>query len=455
VNERPSRIVWGASVTAWLTLVALFAITILSYTDRYVFSVLADSVRTDLALSDAQLGLIQGAAFAFSYSTAALVLIRWADALPGRALLLTGLVVWSFGTLLSGLAHSLEALAAARMMVGLGEAALFPATIPMISRLFPPQRRGFATSLLVIGSIAASGVALIVSGTLLQVSHAMHTATWLGISESSSWRFVLIVLGVPAILGAPLVLLIPASATGAGPTTVQAKEARPGLDTNEREPQAVRTRRRLILGFLLAGMTLWALVDYGLNAWLASDLMRRFGATPGDIAGQLGVASTIAGTLGPLTGGFLGDWLQTTRLHAARTLVCVVTVLLAIPTTLLSLAPSMALCVILFSVYTFLTAIAFTVAVTALQEAAPPSFRGRTMALQGFLCTSVGMGVGPFAVARLSDYLAADGSRLAVALTAVSTPTLSVGALLFVIAWLRSRNVTNSEPIVRMSRIYD
>jgi MFS family permease len=455
VNERPSRTVFGASVTAWFTLAGLFAITILSYTDRYVFSVLVDSVRTDLAMSDAQLGLIQGAAFAFSYSTAALVLIRWADALPGRALLLTGLVVWSVGTLLSGLARSFEALAAARMLVGLGEAALFPATIPMVSRLFPPHRRGFATSLLVIGSIAASGVALIVSGTLLQAFQGMHTATWLGISESSSWRFVLIVLGVPAILGAPLVLLIPVSSTGAGATTVQAEGAGQGLGTNEGAAHAIPTRRRLVLGFLLAGMTLWALVDYGLNAWLASDLMRRFGATPGEIASQLGIASTIAGTVGPLTGGFLADWLQTTRVRAARVLVCVVAVLLAIPATLLSLAPSMALCVILFSVYTFLTAIAFTVAVTALQEAAPPSYRGRTMALQGFLCTSVGMGVGPFAVARLSDSLVTDGSRLAVALAAVSTPTLSVGALLFVLAWWRSRAVTNSEPIVSMSRIYD
>jgi hypothetical protein len=60
------------------------------------------------------------------------------------------------------------------------------------------------------------------------------------------------------------------------------------------------------------------------------------------------------------------------------------------------------------------------------------------MALQGFLCTSVGMGVGPFAVARLSDSLAADGSRLTVALAVVSTPTLAVAAVLFVLAWIKS-----------------
>jgi MFS family permease len=432
VKGREPRIVFGASVTAWLTLAALFAVTILSYTDRSVFSVLADSVRADLALSDAQLGLIQGATFAFSYSTAALVLIRWADALPGRALLLTGLVVWSAGTLLSGLAHSFASLAVSRMIVGLGEAVLFPATIPMVSRLFPPHRRGLAISLLIIGSIAASGVALIVSGTLLQVFQSLHTAALLGIAESSSWRLVLMTLGAPAILGAPLILLIPASSTAAG-----AVVAPVAADS----PRATQTGQRSVLGFLLAGMTLWALVDYGLNAWLASDLMRTFKATPGEIASQLGVASTIAGGMGPLVGGFLADWLLTTRVRAARLVVCVLGALLVTPLTLLSLAPSMGDRVVLFSLYTFVTAIAFTVAVTALQEASPPSYRGRAMALQGFLCTSVGMGVGPFAVARISDYLAADGSRLSLALAAVSTPTVLVVASLFVLAWLRSADV--------------
>ena len=393
---------------------------------------LADSVRADLRLSDAQLGLIQGATFAFSYSAAALVLIRFADALPSRALLLTGLVVWSVGTLLSGLARSFEALSIARMLVGLGEAALFPATIPMISRLFPPQRRGFAISVLVVGSIAASGVALIVSGTLLQAFQALHLATRLGIGASASWRLVLIVLGAPAILAAPLILLIPVSPGGGGVTAETVESAL---------PQASQVGRRSILAYLLAGMTLWAVVDYGLNAWLASDLMRVFGATPGEIAAKLGVATTVAGSVGPLAGGFLADWLQGKRVRAARALVCAVAVLLTAPLTLLSLAPSILICVILFASYTFLTAIAFTVAVAALQEASPPTFRGRTMALQGFLCTSVGMGVGPFAVARLSDYLAADGSQLKVALATISAPAISVSAVLFVFAWMRSRSV--------------
>jgi MFS family permease len=435
VTQRLPRIIYGASVTAWLTLAALFAITILSYTDRYVFSVLANSVRVDLGLSDSQLGLIQGATFAFSYSAAALVLIRWADALPGRALLLVGLVIWSAGTLLSGLSHSFATLSVARMLVGLGEAALFPATVPMVSRLFPPQRRGFAISVLIIGSIAASGVALIVSGTLLQLFQSLPATARFGIAEASSWRVVLILLGAPAILAAPLILLIPSSAQG----DIVTAESSDAAKVRAAEHRTSQSARRSILAFLLAGMTLWALVDYGLNAWLASALMRTFRATPGEIAGQLGVASTIAGSVGPLAGGFIADWLHSARVRAGRTLVCVLAIFLATPLTLLSLAPSMMLNVMLFSFYTFLTAVAFTVAVAALQEAALPSFRGRAMALQGFLCTAVGMGVGPFAVARLSDFLAVDGSRLAVALAAISTPTLSVAAILFVFAWLRSR----------------
>ena len=390
-------------------------------------------MRADLGLSDTQLGLILGATFAVSYSAAALVLIRWADSLPSRTLLLTGLVVWSAGTLVSGLAHSFTTLSAARMIVGLGEAALFPATIPLVSRLFPPQRRGFAISVLVVGSVAASGVALIVAGTLLQVFQSLRTAALLGIPESNSWRLVLIVLGAPAILAAPLILLIPASSPGAGTVVAPVYAG---------EPHSAQSGQRSVLGFLLAGMTLWALVDYALNAWLASDLMRTFNATPGQIASQLGVASTIAGGVGPLLGGVLADWLLTTRIRSAKVLVCVLGASLTIPLTLLSLAPSMGGRIVLFCLFTFVTALVFTIAVTALQEVAPPSYRGRAMALQGFLCTSVGMGVGPFAVARISDYLAADGSRLSPALAAVSMPALCVSALLFVLAWSRSAQIS-------------
>src|SRR3979409_1563097 len=129
---------------AWTVVAILIATAVLSYTDRQVLSLLVDPIRGDLSISDTQISLLLGTAFAVVYGIAGVPLGYLADRTSRRNLIFGGLLVWSVGTIACGLSQSVGQLFASRLVVGLGEAVLSPAAISLISDYFPPSRRGTA-----------------------------------------------------------------------------------------------------------------------------------------------------------------------------------------------------------------------------------------------------------------------------------------------------------------------
>ena len=127
---------------AWTVVAILIATAVLSYTDRQVLSLLVDPIRGELGISDTQVSLLLGTAFAVVYGIAGIPLGFLADRTSRRNLIFAGVVVWSCGTLACGFSHSFGQLFAARIVVGLGEAVLSPAAISLISDYFPPVAPG-------------------------------------------------------------------------------------------------------------------------------------------------------------------------------------------------------------------------------------------------------------------------------------------------------------------------
>jgi predicted MFS family arabinose efflux permease len=84
---------------AWTVVAILIATAILSYTDRQVLSLLVDPIRADLGISDTQISLLLGTAFAVVYGFAGIPLGFLADRTSRRNLIFGGVLVWSIGTL--------------------------------------------------------------------------------------------------------------------------------------------------------------------------------------------------------------------------------------------------------------------------------------------------------------------------------------------------------------------
>jgi hypothetical protein len=159
MGARPSR------RGRWPTIGLLLAAAILSYTDRQILSLLVYPITGDLGISDLQIGIMQGMAFAFVYVFSGLPAGHLAHTRGRRGILLTGLAIRSLATIGCGLAAGIGSFVAARIFVGIGEAALASATTSIIADLFPLRERGRALAALVAGMNVSSGLAIVIGGS--------------------------------------------------------------------------------------------------------------------------------------------------------------------------------------------------------------------------------------------------------------------------------------------------
>src|SRR6185312_8768445 len=168
----PGEPPWPPATRGWWAVGVFCIAAILSYSDRQILSLLVDPIRADLHVTDVQVGLLQGAAFALIYAVAGVALGRAADVLPRRLVIVTGVAIWSVATLACGYAGSFGALFLARAAVGVGEAALAPATMSIITDSFPVNRRGAGTGAFLMGMVIGGGVAITLGGFILQAAQA-------------------------------------------------------------------------------------------------------------------------------------------------------------------------------------------------------------------------------------------------------------------------------------------
>jgi sugar phosphate permease len=152
-----------APLYSWYALGVLFAVYLANFVDRQILSILANDIKADLALTDAELGFLYGTSFAIFYALFGIPLGRLADSWSRTRLLALGLTLWSLMTALSGFARSGAALAAARVGVGVGEATASPCAYSLISDWFPQRLRGTAIGIYSGGLFVGSGLSLLIS----------------------------------------------------------------------------------------------------------------------------------------------------------------------------------------------------------------------------------------------------------------------------------------------------
>ncbi len=405
----------------WMVGVFAFA-GLMSYTDRVVLSALVDPIRRDLVISDSRISLLQGAAFAIVYVLAGLPFGRLADRSTRIRLIVVGATVWSAGTILCGLAPSFWTLFAARIMVGIGEAALAPAAVSMISDCFPPTQRGTAVGVFLTGMVAGGPTAVAVGGVLLGAGQGGVFSGWPIVGTIAPWRAVLLLIGGAGLLVPCLGLTI-------------REPVRRELGVQGALPLGEVVRRfssqRAGLAPLYLGLALLSIGDYGILSWMPTLLSRRFAFKPVEIGALFGLVSALGGIVGSVVGGVLSDAAERFGGTRARLGAVAVAALIAAGGAGLVAASSSTEALAGLGIWTFASNLAGTGGMAALGVVVPNEIRGVSISLVAFCNTLLGLGFGPTLVALTTERVYHDPVAVGLAMATTIVPAGVLGAIMF------------------------
>ncbi len=183
---------------AHYVLFVLVIVYFFNFVDRQILSILAEDIKADLGVTDAQMGFLYGTVFAVFYAVFGIPLARFADVWVRRSLIASGLLFWSAMTALSGTARSFLLLTVYRIGVGIGEASASPAAYSMLSDYYPPRRRATVIAIYSSGVYIGGGIGIFLGGWILDAwANLYPTDAPLGLK---GWQVAFMAVGIPGIL---------------------------------------------------------------------------------------------------------------------------------------------------------------------------------------------------------------------------------------------------------------
>lgn len=204
----------------------LVLVYILNFLDRQIISILADDIKADLGISDADIGFLYGTAFAVFYAIFGIPLGRLADVWTRRTLISIGLSFWSLMTALSGFAQNALQLTLARIGVGVGEASATPAAFSMLSDSFPPRIRATVLALYSSGVYIGAGLGLLLGGQIVDRWQAAFPDGGAPL-DLAGWQAAYLAVGIPGLLLAIWVRTLREPKRGAADGTAHQPEPHP------------------------------------------------------------------------------------------------------------------------------------------------------------------------------------------------------------------------------------
>lgn len=416
----------ASTLAGWFAVGALLSAYAVSFLDRQLLTLLVAPIEASLGIGDAQIGILQGPAFAAFYATMGLPLGWLADRTHRARLIAIAIIFWSSMTIASGLSSNFTQMLLARFGVGLGEAALVPAAVSLLADLFSAERRALPISIFTCGLVVGSGLALTLGGALISfATHSASTLPLLGpfLIGLEPWNIVFICAGLLGLPVAAIVLLLPEPRAPAS--------ARTPIETRLPIAASIRhvsERREFFLPMLLSMGGLFV-VTTALSAWFPSVFIRDHGWSGPQTGYALGSVLMVAALCGNLSGGTVSTWLARRGARDAVVRTMLWGAIVMVPCAgLAAAAPDPRYALAFAAPLYFSMSVTFGIAPLAFVEMTPAHMRGQIVSLYLLSSNLTGLGIGPPAVGALTAASAstfeAVGSALAMVCCVAGFPSL-------------------------------
>ncbi len=408
---------------AWFVVLVLSFANIVSFVDRLIMSLLVDPIKRDLMLSDTQVGWLLGMAFVLFYAATALPIAFLADRTNRKRLIFVGVLLWTAATAICASARSFWTLFLCRMNVGIGEAALSPATMSIIADYFPRDRLARPVSVFSAAGYMGGGIALLVGGAVVQMVKTVGEVTVPVLGTIQSWQLTFLIVAAPGVLVLALVSLIREPPRGGIAASTAAST--PPRSSPADVARHMRAHWQAYAA-IFAGFSILATLGYGTFMWVPTFFRRVHGWDYAQAGYVYGLIVLVFGTGGVLAGGWITDRLLRRGVRDANLRVALVSALVLLPFAVgFPLAPSGTLAVALLIPASLLGSMPFGVGLAALPVITPNSMRAQVTALYLFVANVVSLGFGPVLVALFTDRVF--GSEAAVHYSLASVAVLAVG----------------------------
>ncbi|MEO7385955.1 MAG: MFS transporter [Gammaproteobacteria bacterium] len=414
---------WPRPGIAWYAVAILVIAFIFSFIDRIIIAMLVEPLKQDLGLSDTQLGLLQGLAFAVFYATVGLPIGRWADRYSRRAIIGWGIFFWSLMTAVCGLARNFWELFLARVGVGVGEAALSPAAYSMIADYFPREKLGRALGVYQAGAFFGAGLSFLLGGLVIGAVGKAGPISLPVLGDVQAWQVVFFAVGLPGVLIALLMLTVREPLRRG-----RLAAGKAGIPLGDVLRYAVQRWRVFVLHFI--GFALLAVPITTIITWAFVYFTRVLGFTPPQAALRLGGLLVFLSPLGVYAGGWLADLLHRRGYRDGTLRVALFAAAGLLPLSVVAaVATDRNLVIALFGPLIFFASLSMALAPAALQVVTPNQMRGQVSAVWMLVLNLVTAGAGPSAVGVITDYVFGDPLAVGRSIALVNCISVPLAAL--------------------------
>ncbi len=376
----------SASYRAYVMFILVVVYTF-NFIDRQIIGILAVPIKADLALTDTQLGLMGGLAFALFYTALGIPIAMLADRSNRTWIMAIALTLWSAMTAICGTVQNFWQLFLARLGVGVGEAGGVAPAYSLISDYFPPQQRARALSIYSFGIPIGSALGIVFGGI---------------IASKIDWRYAFFAVGIAGIIIAPIFKL----------TVAEPERGQFDPNYTKASPPALRDIIRKLthkpsFWIMSFGAACSSMMGYGLFFWLPSFFVRSYGISLIDASLFYGAILLVGGVAGIWLGGSLADRFGASR-RGAYVIIPALAFIATVPFYVVAiLSPNLTTTFFAMLIPTALGLVWLGPVLAAIQHVVPPNMRATASAIFLFINNLIGIGAGTVAIGILSDTLQA------------------------------------------------